>query len=199
MRAPLTSPKASRLRIAVCGASSTGKSTLVRALVESGVLREHGLRVLALDERAVLRRMGCRNTGCMSADLLRTFQLQLLEEKVACEQGQSGYICEHSYVDMAAYWSIRDASEENTAEDEVVSRCRMLSARYELHIVLPFGAIPFEADGYRSQNLDLHGRIARRISELLCAWGIAHAVLAEVAVAQRVIEVRRLLQELRPT
>jgi nicotinamide riboside kinase len=182
------------LRLAVSGASSTGKTTLIQALGESGILKEYRLRVLAIDERAILRKMGCQDTGCMGTDELRSFQLRLLEEKIAQEQGQTGYICEHSYVDMAAYWTVRDSKRKEVADDMIVSRCRRFAAEYDLHIMLPFGAIPFEADGYRSKDINLHQQVAAQIDKFLKKWRLRHVILAERDLAKRVEEVSYLLR-----
>jgi nicotinamide riboside kinase len=182
------------LRLAVSGASSTGKTTLIRALGESGVLKAYRLRVLAIDERAILRQMGCEDTGCMATDALRSFQLRLLEEKITQEQGQTRFISELSFVAMAAYWTVRDCKRKEAADEMMVNRCRRFAAEYDLHIVLPFGAIPFEADGYRSRDMNLHQQVAAQIDKFLKEWRLRHIILAERDLAKRVEEVRFLLR-----
>ena len=67
-------------------------------------------------------------------------------------------------------------------EDEnssCVEKCRHVASAYDLHIYLPFGTIPFTADGYRTENQEFHMRICARIRLLLHTWNLKYITLHE--------------------
>ena len=187
------------MRIAISGSSSTGKTTLVEALFKQGVLGRFGLKVIWTDERAVLRAMGCQDMALMNVEQLCEFQRGYVRQKIDNETGGDDFITEHSYVDCAAYWVIRDQrlNAAEVSEDELTTRCRQMAGQYAMHIVLPFGAVPFHADGCRSTDMDLHRRIARQISDFLTAWQLPHVVVQAADLPGRVREVTRVLERIK--
>lgn len=185
------------MRVGLSGSSSTGKTTLLRALSERSVLAQFGLELLFENEREVLDELGFRDTGAMASSELREFQRVLLDRKISREKGKTAFICEHSFVSMAAYWTIRDSVEEVEGSpglaDPVLALCRDGAALYDIHIVLPFGAVPFEEDGYRSRDMSLHERVAERIDHFHQAWEVNYVVLQSARLEERVEEVREAL------
>src|SRR5262245_57339828 len=137
------------MRIAISGSTSTGKTTLIDALADQGVLERFGLKTIWTDERALLRAMGFMDMAAMNSDELTEFQKRFVQQKTDHEAGSDNFITEHSYVDCASYWVIRDQAADPRAsrEDELTARCRRLAGQYAVHILLPFGGIPFQADG----------------------------------------------------
>jgi len=184
------------MRVAICGATSTGKSTLIRALTAAGVLRQFGLDIVETNERAILLDMGCMNTGTMTSEQLRRFQSRFLVEKIANEHGQQAYITEHSYVDIAAYWTVRDCLGDTADVNGIVKECRNYSMTYSIHIILPFDAARFKADGYRATDMNLHHAVAHRIDYFLSLWKLRHAVVRTTGLWSRVREVSSILERI---
>jgi len=56
-------------------------------------------------------------------------------------------------------------------------------------VYFPFGQIPFESDGYRSEDLDFHQQIDLKILELLDRWGVAYMVVQSSDLEARVQQV----------
>jgi hypothetical protein len=107
----------------------------------------------------------------MTQDDTRAFQLEYYRRKLEQEAAISDFVTDRSFVDVAAYWLERDTVGcTSVVRDQLLPPCREQSAKYTLHIYLPFGLVPFEKDGYRSENIDLHKAVDRRIAELLRSW-----------------------------
>ena len=187
------------MRIAISGSSSTGKTTLVKALSKQGVLQRFGLEAIWTDERALLRAMGFKDTAAMKEEELRTFQTRFVQQKIENEQGRDNFITEHSYVDCAAYWVVRDRIQTpaSVQEDDLTARCRQFASLYAIHILLPFGAVPFQPDGYRSTDVHLHRRIANQITQFLASWQLPHVVLQEPNLKGRVQAVADVLGQIK--
>jgi hypothetical protein len=71
-------------------------------------------------------------------------------------------------------------------------------ARYDYHFYFPVGVIPFESDGYRSEDGSLHDRIDRRIAKLLTEWSIPHCSMSVRSVDERRDLVMQHITQLRP-
>ena len=86
----------------------------------------------------------------------------------------------------------RDAFDlSRTIQDLLTAQCRQRARKYDLHIYLPFGVIPFHSDGYRSEDILLHRRIDVRIKNLLKEWDIRFIELATPNHQERVDLVMR--------
>lgn len=166
------------MRIALCGSSSTGKTTLAIRLMENGEFRNLIPQFITTDARKLLKQGGFTSMDLMTQDQLRDFQLEYFQRKMNLENEQSAFLTDRSFVDVAAYWTERDM--EGAEEDEInvlIAPCRERARTYDIHFFLPFGVIPFSADGYRSSDLNLHKRIDRRIRALLIEWKLPFAVM----------------------
>jgi nicotinamide riboside kinase len=186
------------MRIVISGSTSSGKTTLIHALAKQGVLERFGLKMLWTDERALLRAMGFKDMARMNVEELNEFQRRFVQRKIDNESGRDDFITEHSYVDCASYWVVRDEP-NGAAEDELTARCRHFAGHYAIHILLPFGGIPFRADGYRSTDQRLHRRVANQIETFLTVWQLPHVVLHESDLRRRVRKVTEALELIRPT
>lgn len=160
------------MKIALTGSSSTGKTTVAKRLMADqgfvGIVGEF----ITEDARSLLSSLGHQSMDEMSRDELRQFQKQYLNQKATNEDGRSSFLVDRSFVDVAAYWLVRDSYDLPVVEqDRFEERCRELANSYDLHVYFPNDQIPFSSDGYRSENLDFHQRIADKIVELLKDWG----------------------------
>lgn len=161
------------MKVAFTGASSTGKTTLARALfVDKGIKRvlcEH----LSVNARTILNEMGHKSMDKMTKAQLQKFQLLYLDRKLLLEKDKGSFLVERSFVDIAAYWIERDSTEApNNITELLIEECKNQSKNYDLHVYFPFGVIPFEEDGYRSLDMESHYKVGARILKLLSQWNL---------------------------
>jgi predicted ATPase len=174
------------MKIALTGSSSTGKTTLANCLRTHPEFRRRLPDFVTTDARRILDSLGHANIDNMDPQSLRQFQQLYLARKLELETGKDNYLTDRSFVDVAAYWIERDARDLPPSEyDGLVETCRSAADRYDLHVFLPFGVIPFKSDGYRSHDMEAHGRIGDRISKLLDTWGVRVLRLDMVALDER--------------
>jgi nicotinamide riboside kinase len=170
-----TFPPEANLKIALTGSTSTGKTTLAKALMTVPLLKIKLNKTINVDARSLVAKMGFSNMNSMSIEETRYFQHFYFDTKVGLERLESSFLAERSFVDVAAYWLERDSIGLQCGErDDFLSRCRTESVKYDLHIYLPFGVIPFEQDGHRSGDMSFHRRIDDRIQHLLVEWNLAN-------------------------
>jgi predicted ATPase len=179
------------MRIALTGASSTGKTTLLNDLIQTTVFIKYGIKSILMDTRSILSKMGLRADGYGSDPArMKVFQWALLEEKVKLENLETNYITDRSTVDLAAYWLIRDVTGGLSEEDErYLGDCKAFASKYDLHIHLPFGVIPFTDDGNRPKERLFNEGICRTVHRLLNEWNLPHLSIESVDRVERVREV----------
>lgn len=155
------------------------------------------MRYVTADARDLLEEMGHHSMDVMTKEQTLEFQRRYLERKLALEAGAHPILTERSTVDVAAYWLVRDAAGLPVgSRDEYVETCRAHAEKYDLHVYLPFGVIPFRSDGYRSENLDFHEQIGRQIKTLLDEWKLEYITLEMADMNDRVA---RILEHVRRT
>lgn len=179
------------MRIALTGSSSTGKTTLLEDLLSTSLFKESGISSVKIDIRKIVDSMkvNADGKGC-DRNSLRAFQWAVLQEKVRAEEPFELFITDRSTVDMAAYWLVRDS--DGTLDEEgkkYLSKCRELASRYDLHIHLPFGAIPFTEDGQRPLSEAFNKNTCKTIKDLLLKWNLTHISLSESGRKERADEV----------
>ncbi len=135
-------------RLALSGSAGIGKSTLGRELAER-------LGVPFIDEGMRRRLEAGLQLHGMSEDRHRALLVDLWEEQVREEDAAvaefGGFVADRSSVDFAAFALLFHSHVPEFCEAFVP---RVLSAvsRYDAVIVLPWGVLPLQADGYRSTN-----------------------------------------------
>lgn len=175
------------MRIAFTGSSSTGKTTLGDRLQADPRFVQLVPKHIATDARYLLRKLGHKNMDKMSNGDLRQFQEAYLSRKLELESSQDGYFADRSFVDIAAYWLERDSVDVSPEERQsLVERCRVEATRYDLHIYFPFGLVPFTSDGYRSEDVEMHRCIDKRIRSLLDDWNLKYICLGTDSLEARV-------------
>ena len=175
------------MKIALTGSSSTGKSTLAATLLANDEFKRFANRLLHVDGRRMLASMGCQSMDKMSREQLKQYQLAYYAKKKEIEAFQSDYITDRSYVDIAAYWIIRDSYDMPEAErDILLHSCRTEAKKYDLTVHLPFGLLEFEPDGYRPEDTALNKEIDHQIKILLTDWNIVHLTINTTSLSERV-------------
>ena len=175
------------MKIAFSGASSTGKTTLVNALLADGRFAAYASKLVKVDARKIIESYGCKNVDEMSRQQLEDFEFRYFKEKKRLEAAESDFVTERSFVDIAAYWVVRDTFDKPFEyQDLLIVPCKAESRKYDLTVYLPFGLIPFEADGYRSENLFFHKAIDNKIHYFLDSWKINYITLDVIDLSLRV-------------
>ena len=118
------------MRIAISGASGTGKTTLATALAA-----HYQLPINPIGSRTVAKAMGYENPYDVDRDGKRfEFQEKLFEMKRAWEQEHEHFVTDRSYLDNLTYCALHMA--ERTTE-EVVDYHMAAMDRYDVVLVLP--------------------------------------------------------------
>ncbi|MBP3955335.1 ATP-binding protein [Gemmata sp. G18] len=175
------------MKVALTGASSTGKTTLIDRVLRLPSWPAELRRFLTADARSLLAELGHHGMDVMKPDETRSFQQAYFLRKRTIERDVVSFITDRSFVDVAAYWAVRDTAGMGQDErDELVTQCRQEAAKYDLHVYLPFGSIPFVSDGYRPTDLELHKAIDLQIRAFLDKWGLRYRVLETADLDERV-------------
>ncbi|HMG75298.1 MAG TPA: AAA family ATPase [Pyrinomonadaceae bacterium] len=182
-------------RIAITGASSTGKTTLAEALIQhpwfSGLVKT----MIPEGSRALLQSQGHAGFDSMTREELRDFQRLFFVWKREAESKVESYLVDRSFVDVAAIWMERDTFDQSLElQNELVLPCKDLAKKYTLHIHAPGMASSFHHNGVRESDLSLHRRIAVRVAQYLNDWKLPHLSLTSSTLDLRVREVRAELE-----
>jgi hypothetical protein len=178
------------LRLAITGASSSGKTTLSKALMHDA--RFFPLVDALIPERArtLLENCGYVSFDEMSREELRDLQRQLFTLKLEEESRINRYLVDRSFVDMAATWIERDTFDQpKNAQDELVIPCRREAKKYTLQFYLPAQSLAFEHDQVRESDISLHRRIDTRIRQYLEEWQLQYVFIQSTTLEMRVNEV----------
>lgn len=175
------------MKISLTGSSSTGKTTLVRALMDNPEFSKYAFKFLSVDGRRLLKKLGFNHMDSMSREQLMDFQLQYFAMKIQNELCQKEFITDRSFVDVASYWIVRDTFDKSEAEQNILLiPCMAESQEYDITFYLPFGAIPFQADGYRPESFEFNSRIDNEIQLFLDKWKINYCRLDSGNLSDRV-------------
>lgn len=136
------------MRVAFCGASGTGKTTLARWL-----WRDYGLEFNPVGSRVVASEMGFASPYDVDkAGRRMEFQNNLQRQKIAWEEGKDRFrfVTDRTTLDELAYCALHCADQ---VDMEYLIRARMHVRRYTYVVVCPVDAfISYEADEHRLQN-----------------------------------------------
>lgn len=176
------------MRIAFTGASSTGKTTLAKALMTNGVFRQTIDTLITTDAQVLIEKLGYSSIDKMSADARRHFRISYFETKRRIEQGTNRYLTDRSFVDIAAYWVLHDNRDEQERWSQLVAPCRQLSTMYDIHFFFPNGLVPQELGGRRSFDRQLHEDVSQKIHHFLTEWNLQYIELSSGSLAHRVQE-----------
>lgn len=175
------------MRIAICGAGSTGKTTLSKKLLDEPLIKQLNLKSIDVDARRIIDAMHHMNIDNMTCEERIAFQREYAATKIALEENETDYITQRSFVDIAAYWVVRDAVNETIQfKQEMIDLCRKWAMRYDKHIFIPFGQIPIEFDGYRSLDTAQYYAVSEKIEWYLNEWKIGYHRISSANLCQRI-------------
>jgi len=171
-------------RIAISGSAGTGKSTLARRMAaELGVpCIPEGMREYLERTGTSLRRLG--HAG------LKKLVVALWEERQEAEaRATGGFVADRAAHDFGAFWIYYGFAADDPLTHRILAET-LDASRYDRVYLLPWGAIPLEADGVRTPNrwtqlhmqLVLEGLLRRHASGL-------HLPVRAVVLDARVREV----------
>lgn len=174
------------MKIAFCGASSTGKTTLAKRLMATPEFRALVPRFLTTNARAMLKERGHQSMDLMDVNERRSFQAAYLKKKLTSESHVASFLTDRSFVDVAAYSKARDSPGLPGVElGPTLERCREAVRAYDMHFYFPLDVIDFESDGYRSEDRGQHRAVADCIESLLDEWNVGAHRLDMPDLAER--------------
>ena len=145
------------MKIAFAGASSTGKTTLAKAI--EGKLQ---LKYINVDSRKIIDDLNHSNIDTLNKQEFIEFQKIWLNEKLENEKSINNFITDRTYIDAIAYMLNRNINNFELF-DNYIKKMDV----YDFIFYLPIGRIPFFDDGYRSKDEKSNKNIDNLIIELL--------------------------------
>jgi predicted ATPase len=172
-------PRPSPLRIALCGAQGTGKSTLFRGLKA----RMTGLEFIPEQATEIILEWD-QIPQRMSAARKEEFQAEILRRTLALEAAHPAFLSDRCVVDNLAY-ALGLPCFKRLSERVA---CHM-AARPYTHVFFVRKAFPLVGDGVRSEDVGYQEEIERRIEALLRQFGVPYLPVASADRQGRVDEV----------
>lgn len=153
------------MRIGICGAHGTGKTTLANAL--RGALR---LPLITEQARIAARKMGVTiQDVTRDFELAKKFQARLFRTQVRLEDElKDGFVSDRTLADIYGYWRLYDLLPESRKDVFRWYVAEMLPKRYDILVYVPI-EIPLVADGFRDTCPVCQRTVDRYIREVLNA------------------------------
>jgi len=124
------------LRVAVCGTSCTGKTTLANTLYRHPRLSWLFRAFIPEGIQGLLAQNGL-SFASMTLEQTRAFQLRYIDWKTKAESVPGSWLADRSFVDVAAVWIERDANDNALNENGIIDSCRALCTNYSCLIHVP--------------------------------------------------------------
>ena len=159
-------------------------------LLGTFLFKKRNIPSIKLDIRDIADTMqiNADGKGCLRSEL-RAFQWEVLTRKTRIEESIGCFISDRSTVDLAAYWAVGDTEEILDSESKsYLLKCKEIASKYDFHIHLPFGAIPFVEDGKRPTSEVFNQNTCDTIKKFLIQWDLPHLSLTHTDRNQRLTE-----------
>jgi nicotinamide riboside kinase len=148
------------MRIAIAGASGTGKTTLANAIAE-----RYSLPINPVGARSVAKSMGFDNPYDVDKAGKRVeFQRRLFEQKRDWEFANDRFVTDRTYLDNLTYCALHMAEH---LPDDAVEEFIEATSRYDLILVLFRKDFQQLDDGIRKTNQTYHSIYERILGSLL--------------------------------
>lgn len=162
--------KTTGIRIGICGAHGTGKTTLANAL-------QKALQLPLISERArtVAKEMGITIADVMrDVELARRFQARLFRTQVRLEEElKHGFVSDRTLADIYGYCMLYGVWPEEKEKLFLDYVAKMLVGRYDLLVYVPI-EFPLQADGFRDTCPSCQRSVDRYIREILEASRVSY-------------------------
>lgn len=173
-----------KLRIAVCGSASTGKTSLVKALAQ-----QLSLPSLHEEMRDHLENGGV-NLALLPTAEASQILMKLWKQRIEREQQHSAFIADTSSLDFAACALHYGCLDQENVQTLLATTCAHV-ASYDVILVLPWGTIPYINDGIRPADRYIQLRYQLLLEGLLHR----HAVLEKVHfLSQNIVQLNDRIQ-----
>lgn len=137
------------MRIAIAGASGTGKSTLARAISE-----KYSVPLNPIGARSVAQEMGFKSPYDVDAAGKRVeFQKRLFESKRAWESAHDSFVTDRTYLDNLTYCALHMAEH---LEENAIEPFAQAMKRYDLVLHLNRDTFQDLGDGIRKLSIGYH-------------------------------------------
>jgi nicotinamide riboside kinase len=181
------------MRLALSGASCTGKSTIASLLAE----RFPSLMRVNTDGRAILSRLGFGGIDLLSPQQYITFQKLYIEEKLQLESHKNDFVTDRSTIDCLAYWNLACKGDSDVQENHQIElRCLGHVSVYDTIIYFPFGIVPYQDDGWRGADVSFHERMDEELRRLYTTHTIPVYRLLSVDPIERCEEIQAIIWNL---
>lgn len=164
-KARMALQKTADMRIGICGAHGTGKTTLANALKEA-------LQLPLISEQA---RIAAKEMGITIADVMRDielarrFQARLFRTQVRLEEEYCyGFVSDRTLADIYGYCMLYGVWPEEKEKVFLDYVAKTLIGRYDLLVYVPI-EFPLQADGFRDTCPTCQRAVDRHIREVLKA------------------------------
>lgn len=157
------------MRIGICGAQGTGKSTLAFALhsiYNLPIIKEQAREAADFMEISKLSSLKNKDQkGVLYQELCLQYQL-------IAENKHNSFISDRTTVDNAIYWIKWHMSKANSLRSlAYLNMCKLNAKKYDLVFYIP-PEIPLENDGFRSTNGYYREEMDKLAYWLLVAWEV---------------------------
>lgn len=157
------------MRIGICGAESTGKTTLAKALAD-----KLELPLITEQARGVAKRLGIDDLNKdYPKGLWDRFQWECLKTQMAIEQGHESFVSDRTVLDNLAYWLVDHATPSQCYETlqywGYAERHIRVRPYHMIVFVRPEDDMALENDGFRHTN-PAHRWLIDRILCSLIGW-----------------------------
>jgi nicotinamide riboside kinase len=172
-------------RVALSGCGGSGKSTLATELS-----KELGWDRIEEGVRDYLKDNNIESLRGMTPERTMAMQIEMLQRKVEKESTTENFIADRSTADNVAYalrWCAWDLP-ESAMKEYIGTAYHHAYNTYDLIIHLPWGIIPLQNDGVRSNKLMYQYEIDALIRGILMKWELPHYICTSVTLDDRVNE-----------